>query len=200
MCFSFVMLHLGFYMTMELGLFPAICITYWIALLPGSFWDSSSFSKLLPNSNHHRYEEDKQHGSVVAEPVAMHMRITNSYGYDEDAKNGINHNKKKDNHEWQHRQQKAGRRMIVVEVVQRIERYMSFVWQCIAVALVLYIVLPQNLYSLGVSVGSSRTSESSALFRVKKLSRTQHRMSSLLRLKQRWSLFGKIMRKDGWFV
>jgi len=36
---SFVALHLGFAVTMKLGLFPWICITAFVALLPGSLWN-----------------------------------------------------------------------------------------------------------------------------------------------------------------
>jgi hypothetical protein len=36
---AFIGLHLGIAATMDLGLFPWTCIVYWIALLPGGFWD-----------------------------------------------------------------------------------------------------------------------------------------------------------------
>lgn len=44
----FVCLHLGFAMTMGLGLFPLVCISVWLALLPQSFWDfvQSKLSKV----------------------------------------------------------------------------------------------------------------------------------------------------------
>lgn len=35
---SFWMLHLGIQATMEIGLFPATCLVYWIALLPSEVW------------------------------------------------------------------------------------------------------------------------------------------------------------------
>lgn len=35
---SFWMLHLGIQATMEIGLFPATCLVYWIALLPAEVW------------------------------------------------------------------------------------------------------------------------------------------------------------------
>ncbi len=37
--FSFWGLHLGFFVFMELGLFPWTCIAAWTAVLPGWFWD-----------------------------------------------------------------------------------------------------------------------------------------------------------------
>lgn len=36
--FVFISLHLGTFFTMELGIFPWICIVYWIAFLPAHFW------------------------------------------------------------------------------------------------------------------------------------------------------------------
>lgn len=36
---SFIGLHLGLFLTMKLALFPWICIVYWLAFFPKSFWD-----------------------------------------------------------------------------------------------------------------------------------------------------------------
>ena len=36
---SFWLFHLGIAATMSIGLFPAFCLVYWLALLPGEFWD-----------------------------------------------------------------------------------------------------------------------------------------------------------------
>ena len=36
---GFIGMHLGFFLGMELGIFPAICIVYWIALMPSAAWD-----------------------------------------------------------------------------------------------------------------------------------------------------------------
>ena len=51
---SFFALHLGFAMTMKLGLFPWICITAFVALLPGSFW-SFLDKRLSPQLVHKIY-------------------------------------------------------------------------------------------------------------------------------------------------
>lgn len=36
---GFISLHLGFFMGLEIGLFPWICISGWLAMLPGAVWD-----------------------------------------------------------------------------------------------------------------------------------------------------------------
>ena len=36
---SFIALHLGFFMGLEIGLFPWICIAAWVAFLPSAVWD-----------------------------------------------------------------------------------------------------------------------------------------------------------------
>ena len=36
---SFIFLHLGFFVGLEIGLFPWICIAGWLGLMPGAFWD-----------------------------------------------------------------------------------------------------------------------------------------------------------------
>ena len=36
---GFISLHLGFFVGLEIGLFPWICISAWVALLPSSVWD-----------------------------------------------------------------------------------------------------------------------------------------------------------------
>jgi hypothetical protein len=38
---SFWMLHLGIQATMEIGLFPATCLVYWVALLPSEIWQGN---------------------------------------------------------------------------------------------------------------------------------------------------------------
>ncbi len=38
---SFCLLHAGIAATMKLGLFPAICIVYWLAMMPGEFWETA---------------------------------------------------------------------------------------------------------------------------------------------------------------
>lgn len=35
----FILFHVGLAVTMKLGLFPAICIVYWLILLPTAFWE-----------------------------------------------------------------------------------------------------------------------------------------------------------------
>lgn len=37
---GFVLLHLGMWLTMDLGIFPMISIVTWLALLPGIFWEA----------------------------------------------------------------------------------------------------------------------------------------------------------------
>jgi hypothetical protein len=40
---SFWLFHLGIASTMRIGLFPATCLVYWLALVPGGFWDWLEF-------------------------------------------------------------------------------------------------------------------------------------------------------------
>jgi hypothetical protein len=43
---SFWSLHLGIMSTLSLGLFPATCLVYWLAVLPARFWDWSGWKGL----------------------------------------------------------------------------------------------------------------------------------------------------------
>ena len=43
---SFWALHLGIMSTLSLGLFPATCLVYWLAVLPSGFWDWSGWQRL----------------------------------------------------------------------------------------------------------------------------------------------------------
>lgn len=40
--FTFIIFHIGIAVTLAIGIFSATCIVFWLALLPGAFWDSWS--------------------------------------------------------------------------------------------------------------------------------------------------------------
>jgi len=49
---AFIGLHLGFWATMELGLFPWISIAGWLFLIPGWLWDRFGWRSTSPASEH----------------------------------------------------------------------------------------------------------------------------------------------------
>ena len=59
--FLFILLHASFALTMELGLFPWICITAWLPLLPTWFWE-----KILSTKSH-----------IINTPISYASKVEN---------------------------------------------------------------------------------------------------------------------------
>lgn len=45
---TFIAFHAGLGVTLQLGMFPVVCIVYWVALLPGELWEARIWRALVP--------------------------------------------------------------------------------------------------------------------------------------------------------
>lgn len=78
--FTFISMHVGFHIGMILGVFPAICIVYWVALLPGSFWDSVGWTLDLNDMEDPKNKEDSVSTCISTEAEKESSDVSENHG------------------------------------------------------------------------------------------------------------------------
>ena len=213
---TFICLHVGFYLGMELGFFPIYCIIYWISLLPGNFWsywfewhgvedECDDDILLLENDDGDGIQSGDENGDDCNDTDGVEPKHQNCQPSPTTATattNSTNANPII--------QQQAPRRQS--SFVHRFDRMMKFTFRnVVPLTFFVMIVVPSNLfhhyplrhykkYLVGTKQPKLRYLPNKVNKGIQNTMKLCKELSHITGLKQRWGMFSSIMMKDGWHL